>query len=71
MQVAANGRVPFCALDGNEQTERLANLKVNRKNNHRALRCEAKKLTKVEEQYIINEEILSHMEQVMKYMVTK
>ena len=49
MRVAANSDVPFCALNINEQTERLENLNVDRKDSHRALRRAAEKLTKVEE----------------------
>ena len=71
MRVAANSDVPFCALNINEQTERLANLNVDRKDNHRALRRAAEKLTEVEEELFINEETLSHMEKAMKNMATK
>ena len=71
MWVAVNGKVPFCHLDRNEQTERLLNLKVDRKDNHRVLRRAAKKLTEVEEEWFINEETLSHMEKAMKNMATK
>ena len=48
-RVAANSKVPLCALNGSEQTERLLNLKFDRFINHKALRRAAKKFTKVEE----------------------